>query len=56
VAPVGIGEGFWEACHAGEKMILPCVYGLFGRVFAMDVWGSVLDASVFHGNKRFDIL
>jgi hypothetical protein len=55
-ATVGNGEGFLEACHAREKMILPCAYGLFGGVWAMDIWGSVLDASVFCGNKRFDVL
>ena len=36
-APVGNGEGFWEACHAGAKMILPCACGLFGGVCDMDV-------------------
>jgi hypothetical protein len=55
VAPVGDGERFWKACHAGKKLILPCAYGTFGRVCVMDVWGSVLDASLFRGNKRFEV-
>ncbi len=37
-------------------MILPCGYGTFGGVCAMDVRGSVLDASLLRGDKHFDIL
>jgi hypothetical protein len=54
-APVGDGERFGKACHAGKKMIFPCAYSLFGRVCAMDVRWSVLNASLFSGNKRFDV-
>jgi hypothetical protein len=54
-APVGDGERFWKACHASKKMILPCVYGTFGGVCAMDVWGSVLDASLFQCDKCFNV-
>ncbi len=56
VAPFDYGERFWKANHTGKKMILPCAYGTFGGVCAMYVWGSVLDASLFHGNKHFDVL
>ncbi len=41
--------------HAHKKVILPCAYGTFDRVCAIDVWRSVLDASLLCGNKRFDI-
>jgi hypothetical protein len=37
------------------KMIFLCAYGPFGGVCAMDVWWSELDASLFCGNKRFDV-
>jgi hypothetical protein len=37
-------------------MIFPGAYGLFGRVCAMDVRWSVLDACLFGGNKRVDVL
>jgi hypothetical protein len=53
---LAMGKDFWEACHAGKKTILPCAYGLFGRDSVMDVWGSVLDVSVFHWDKHFNIL
>ncbi len=43
-------------CHPSKKVILPCAYGTFGKVCAMDVRGSVLDASLLCGNKRFNIL
>jgi hypothetical protein len=36
-------------------MILPYVYGPFGGICAMDVWWSVLDASLFSGDKSFDV-
>ncbi len=36
-------------------MIVPCVHGLFGRVCAMDVRWTVLDASLFRGNKCFNV-
>jgi hypothetical protein len=37
-------------------MIFPGAYGLlFGRVCAMDVQWSVLDACLFGGNKCFDV-
>jgi hypothetical protein len=55
VAPVGDGKQFGKARHAHEKMILPCVYGLFGRVCAMDVRWSVLNASLFRGDKHFNV-
>ncbi len=35
--PVCNGKRFGEACHAGKKMILPCVYGPFGGICAIDV-------------------
>ncbi len=54
-APVGNGKQFGKARHVGEKMILPCAYGPFSRVCALDVRWSVLDASLFHGNKHFNI-
>jgi hypothetical protein len=37
-------------------MILPCAYGLFGGVCAMDVRWSVLNASLFSGDNHFDVL
>ncbi len=38
-------------------MILPCAYGMFGKVGAKNVQGtSVLDASFLRGDKSFDIL
>jgi hypothetical protein len=54
-APIGDGKQFGKACHASKKMIFPCGYGLFGGVCAMDVWWSVLDASLFHGDERFNV-
>jgi hypothetical protein len=41
---------------SGKKVILPCAYGTFGRVCAIDVQGSVLDASLLCVDKPFDIL
>jgi hypothetical protein len=55
VTPVGNGKKFGKAHHAGEKMNLYCVNGLFGGVCVMDVWWSILDVSLFHGNKLFDV-
>jgi hypothetical protein len=52
---VGNGKQVGKTHHAGEKKILPCAYGLFGRVCPMDVQWSVLDASLFCGNKRFNV-
>jgi hypothetical protein len=54
-APVGNGKWSGKARNAGEKMNLPCAYGLFGGVCAMDVQGSVLNASLFCGDKHFDV-
>ncbi len=40
-SPVGNRKQFGNAHYASKKMILPCPYGLFGRVRAMDVRWSV---------------
>jgi hypothetical protein len=53
-APVCNEKIFGNACHASKKMILPCVYGSFGGVCVMDVQWSVLNVSLFSGDKRFD--
>jgi hypothetical protein len=52
---LGDGKQFGKARHSVKEMILPCASGLFGRICAMDVQWSVLNASLFHGNKCFDI-
>ena len=49
--PVSDGKRLGEACHAGNEMVLPCAYGPFGKICAIDVWWSVLDASLFCGNN-----
>ncbi len=54
-APVGDGIRFEKACHAGKKMILQCANGPFGRACAMDVRSSVMNASLFNGDKGFDV-
>ncbi len=53
-APFGNGKQFGKALHADKKMILPDAYGLLCGVCAMDVQWSVLNASLFSGNKHFD--
>ena len=55
MAPVDNGKQFGKARHASKKMVLPCAYSLFGRVCAMDVRWSVLDVSLFRGNKHFNV-
>jgi hypothetical protein len=55
LAPVCYGKRFGKAHHAGKEMIFPGVDGLFGRVRAMDVRWSVLDACLFGGDKSFNI-
>jgi hypothetical protein len=54
-APVGDGIRFGKACLAGKKMVLPCANGPFGGACAMDVRSSVLNASLFNGDKSFDV-
>ncbi len=46
----------WQKFVAPLGPIISCAYGMFGGVRAMDVSGSVADASLLRGNKRFDIL
>jgi hypothetical protein len=50
-APVGNGKQFGKARHVSKKMILPCACGPISGVCAIDVWWSVLDASLFCGNN-----
>ncbi len=51
MAPVSNGKRFGKAHHAGKKIIFPGAYGPFGRVCAMDVQWSALDACLFGGDK-----
>jgi hypothetical protein len=55
LAPVCYGKRLGKAQHAGDEMVFPGAYGLFGRVCAMDVWQSVLDAWLFGGKESFNI-
>ncbi len=53
---LAMGKDYVRPAMPARKMILPCAYGLFGGVCEMDVWGSVVDASVFRDDKGFDVL
>jgi hypothetical protein len=56
LAPVCYGKRVGKACHSGEEMIFPGAYGPFGKVRAMDVRRSLLDACLFGSNNSLNVL